>query len=255
MDIFAKLKRYGFWIMDKFVKLKCYGFENWKQILINLFVEMIVAIISILAVLWVFNKEIDRSRLIERKTYERNFVMVLSEAGNNLAKLENINKAIDEAYIFLELSNDAMKNVVIDSQTYKYTGQEYMYLLSSYLTMCDVLKNQQNLLAQLRFENRSYETLMPFIKRSIAKMIFLSYLLEYQTQLYINIYHVGWPIQPPNHWEIMEYLKNVPDDIEGIRYRTEEVKKRLTTMTKMPREIAEKQKKAVLRHLREYENR
>jgi len=196
------------------------------------FINTIISTALILLVsLYVFKLETQRIRNNERIIYGRTLQMLLVEIDMNSFTLYDMRTINEQTYELNGLSDDVIKNLISNPQTYIFTGKEFHTLLQNYLFKLNVLRNEYMLFNEARYREKEFQglvsLLVPKIHQRVEEMIRLSYLLEKQTILYEAIYHGGLYIQVPNYDEVIKEMKGIPaeESLDEINKMKSENKK------------------------------
>jgi len=183
--------------------------DSWPSVVIVFLSVLIAAVIAVGGIGWSFQKETDRAFNMQVDIFKRYFAAVISETAENQAVINKLKREISTTHFNVQLlSNEIAGSLITNPMLYKYTGNEYLYSLRTYLATIKIANRMLNLVFD---DFRSDETIMDKNIRNLNKRLdecsYYLYILQYQTQMYIHCYDVKHGPKPGNYDQIMNWLK------------------------------------------------
>jgi len=217
--------------------------DNWPGILINILCVLLGSAIAIGGILWTFQRETDRALKIQADNFKREtdrsfnmevdifkryFGAVISECAENQAVINKLKKEISPTHFNLQLlSSEVSKSLIGNPMLYKFTGDEYLYALRTYLTTVNIGNRMLDFIFDdFKADGEILDINIEDLNKRLDECLYYLYILEYQTQLYVHSYDVRWPLKPGNYEEVMSWLKKKTTiTIDELKSKVAEISK------------------------------
>ena len=212
------------------INSKFYGHwkEGWPNIVIIFLSVIAGSAIAIGGVFWSFQKETNRAYELQADIFKGNFGAIISECAENQAVINKLKKEISTTHFNLQLlSNQVSNRLIENSLLYKYTGDEYLYALRTYLVTVKISNRMLNFV----FEDFKRDGVIESknikdLNKRLDECLYYLYILQYQSQLYVHSYNVKWGPKPGNYEEVMDWIRKKKEPtIEELKNKIDELGK------------------------------
>lgn len=210
---------------------------NFPSVTITFLNVLLGSAIAIGGVFWAFNKNTERAYKIQVDTFRRSFAAVMSESAENQAIINKLKKEISPTHFNLQvLSDEIAGSLLTNPMLYKFTGNEYLYALRTYLANVKLVNKMLNFVFEdFKADGRILDENIKDLNSFFDDCLYYLYLLQYQTQVYVYSYDVKFGPKPSNYEEVMNLLK------KKDKVTVDELKVKLSELEK----ISEKDRKSV----------
>jgi len=189
---------------------------------------IITALATLLGVFIAFRMENCRLAEKEKDIFKRNFAAIISECADNQAVVNSLKEQISAQGTSLKLlSNEVANRLVSDPLLYKYTGDEYMYALRKYIGSIKLVNRMlQFVFDDFITDGTIKEKNLKDLNELFNNCLYYTYILQYQSQLYVHSYDVRWSLKPYNYDEVMGWIKKTTSiSISDLKSKVDEMSK------------------------------
>lgn len=203
---------------------------NFPSVTITFLNVLLGSAVAIGGVFWAFNKNSERTYKTQVDTFRRSFGAVISECAENQAIINKLKKEISTAHFNLQvLSDEIASSLVVNPMLYKFTGDEYLYALRTYLANVKLVNKMLNFVFDdFKGDGKILDENIKDLNSFFDDCLYYLYILEYQSQLYVHSYKVKFGPKPYNYNEIMDLLK------KKTKVTIEELKVKIDELGKLP---------------------
>lgn len=202
--------------------------RNLPSITITFLNVLLGSAIAIGGVFWAFNKNTERAYKTQVDTFRRSFAAVMAESAENQAIINKLKKEISTTHFNLQiLSDEITSSLVINPMLYKFTGDEYLYALRTYLTNIELVNKMLNFIFDdFKASGKILDKNIKALNSFFDDCLYYLYVLQYQTQFYVYSYDVKFGPKPSNYDEIMNLLKKKDKvTIDELKAKVSELEK------------------------------
>jgi hypothetical protein len=133
----------------------------------------------------------------------------MAESAENQAIINKLKKEISATHFNLQiLSDEITSSLVINPMLYKFTGDEYLYALRTYLANVKLVNKMLNFVFDdFKASGNVIDKNIKDLNSFFDDCLYYLYVLQYQTQFYVYSYDVKFGPKPSNYDEIINLLK------------------------------------------------
>ena len=190
---------------------------RWADVLINLCIALLTAIISIFAAFALYK----RGKKAEQKRVFANFKLLfaafVSETNDNLGILVSYQKSVTtDSISHFKMLTEVISKIVTNHLIYKHLSEEHVvairYALHKYLELNSYLE----ILMPIFYEGKITEHLVKQLQLDAKKVRYYALVLQNLNQVALNVLDVRWVPSTDTKLLYMDLLKNEPkeDDLE-----------------------------------------
>jgi hypothetical protein len=193
--------------------------EKWPEYFINFTLLMIGASIAFYSVQWAFEKETDRinkaakeetERIFEDRedSFKRSFYAIMLENSDVIVSSKQMRKIIKKGdFPAKRFSAQISQSVMNNPALYKYSGNEYIMTLSTFLKKLHSTNLMLDHYYDIFIEDKM---LNPYDKEKLLStlndLLYFTLLNQFQSQVYVWCYGTDKVYVPQNQDQIVKYL-------------------------------------------------
>lgn len=189
--------------------------DHWPSFVTDFLLYLTIATLTILGAYWIFRRETERHFRIEKQTFKRSFAALIAESSANCGSINTLLKTFNPTPASLTsfnlhvLSFKVAERILTDPLFYKYSGDELMYALNSYITQGTITNRLlDHYFGVFKTSGMLQKGVCADIVGKLEDTKKYLFIVQLVTQFYIFGYQVKMGPSTPIKGEVMDWLKN-----------------------------------------------
>lgn len=196
---------------------------GYQELLWGFFFTLLATAIGVFLA---FRVESLRERELELRNFKRSFASIMLESAENQAKINQFKKEVSQTHFNLTKLDVELSSAIVGNPSfYKWTGDEYWYAVKTYIETCHLANRMVDFVFDdFKQDGQIIPKNLEDLRQKLDQALRYTYILQMQTQLYIQAYDVRTGPKAGNYQEVMDLLKGkCTDSLEEIKAKTGQI--------------------------------